>query len=94
MSKNFKKKMLQEGETSEEKSGINNLFEGLIILYGLVALIIAKPSYLNYSGQIIWFGTILFYVLNGIIASWITNIPLQMTHGGWKVRYKKHYKKY
>lgn len=93
LSRSFKNKTSSDIETSEDESSINNLLEGLIILYGLVALVISEPSYFEYSGQIIWFSAILFYVLNGIIASWITNIPLKMTNGGWRVKYKKRYKR-
>ncbi len=90
ISRRFKNTISYEQKIFKGKSNINNLLEALVILYGIIALIISDPSYLKYSGQIIWFGSILFYILNGIIAGWITNLPLTMTYGGWKIRNKKH----
>ncbi|MCO5242179.1 MAG: hypothetical protein M9904_19230 [Chitinophagaceae bacterium] len=92
LAKNFKDRTSSD-RTPENESGLNDLFEGLIVIYGLIALVISEPVYFNYSGQLIWFGTILYYILNGIIVSWIMNIPLKMTYGGWRVRYKKRYKR-
>ena len=92
-SKKFKKGIVAENKNKSTLAGITHLVQGLITLYGLVAIFIENPEVIKISGQIIWFGTIVGYALVGAFASLITGIPLTMTHGGWKVRYRNKKRK-
>ncbi len=62
--------------------------DSAIILSGFISIFTEKVIYKN-VGMIIWFGTIVFYALNGILVSMITKLPLKMTYGGWRINSSK-----
>ena len=41
------------------------------------------------SGLIIWVGTIVSYLIAGIITREVADIPVQMSYGGWKVNRRR-----
>ncbi|AEW00262.1 hypothetical protein A4D02_23315 [Niastella koreensis] len=83
------KKGIVEGKNKSRLVGVSGLLQGSLILYGLIAIYIEHPKEIEISGQIIWFGSIAYYALVGIIVSELTGIPLTMTYGGWKAGYRK-----
>lgn len=60
---------------------------GLIILAGLWNSIGLqdKVSGLTISGGIIWFGTIICWIISGWLARYVAGIPVKMGYGGWYV---------
>jgi len=74
------------------KDSISDIFITLTVITGLVTILFDNPLFYR-PGMIIWIGTIIFYSLNGAIASWITNIPLKMTYGGWRIDYSRKKKR-
>jgi hypothetical protein len=67
---------------------ISNILEGLVLVSGVIAMI-TDNNLIKTTGIIIWVGTIIFYILFGIIIQFITKLPLKMTYGGWHIKYPK-----
>lgn len=77
-----------DGKINQNKRhDISYYLEGLIIVYGIVSLFINDY---NTSGKIIlWCTWVLQLIVLPIVASIITDIPIEFGHGGWKVKYRK-----
>ncbi len=65
---------------------IAELIQGAILISGLGAMLF-KSSVFETPGRIIWFGTILIYVVCGFAIQLIIKLPLKMTYGGWRIKY-------
>lgn len=59
-----------------------SLLEGLILVFGLVAMI-SKNEGITLVGTVIWFGAFGIYLFYGLVAKSITYLPLKMGYGGW-----------
>lgn len=85
-------KRFREGKLEEQNShniffgDLSSILEGSIVISGLAAML-TNDSVFRTPGMIIWFGTIAIYVICGVFISSLTNLPLKMTYGGWRIRY-------
>lgn len=71
----------------------NQILGGIIVIAGLAATAISEVSLFNTPGMIIWIGSILIYVVFGIVIQLITNLPLKIGYGGWFISRSRKRKK-
>ena len=67
----------------------NSWIENALMVLGLIAILVGKPSYIVAFGGLIWGSTFVLYFFSGIVAKIITELPIKMTHGGWAIRQKR-----
>lgn len=73
------------GETIAAKSNI--IFElllGLIVFFGLFSCVAKRDITSN-----IWIASVVYYALSGVVFTLTTNIPIRMSHSGWKIPKRK-----
>jgi hypothetical protein len=85
----------------EKQEGVENTIhkiskwiEGIVFISIVLGILFFQDNEtLKICGGIMWFGSIIVWVLAGTIVSWITNIPLRFGYGGWEIDRKKNRRK-
>lgn len=82
-SKQFKKGQVIIG-TKKPIEKFVSVLEAILVISSLFAVFLDNNLY-HIPGRIIWFGQVVVFVLVGPLVQSLTNIPLEMTYGGWRV---------
>ena len=64
---------------------ITQLIEGILVISALIT-VLSKNNLYSTPSRIIWFAQVFSFAVVGPILSIFTNIPMQMTYGGWRVK--------
>ena len=74
--------------TKNKLEEITDVTEGILVIGSLFAMAPDNNLY-KIPGRVIWFGQIVNFILVGPIVEIFAGIPMKMTYGGWKLRYRK-----
>lgn len=97
LSKKYSKNKLEE-EVIPSKSDkiykqICSLLEGCIVLFSLGATL-DRNSFWGTVGGIVWFGSIIIWILSGFVIKVVAGVPVRMGYERWnKPKTKRYYKR-
>ena len=87
VSKKYRNSKIVDNHKKTLISKLARIIEGFVLFSGLIFMMIGKTNKaISSAGGIIWFGSLLIYVLSGVIIESITKIPLEFGYGGWKIK--------